>query len=996
MQRIFHRFTCVALLVTATVCAFYMPVQAETVITVTTTGDAIAEDGQCSLREALIAANTDAPLGGCPGGSGADVILFDPALPKPALFVLTQTGVNEDAAQSGDLDILDGLTISGSGAASTIIIDGNGSDRVLHIHSGVAVTIENVSIRHGNPGPGANGGGILTELTARLTISNSQLISNSALSGGAIYGVGRVTLHHSLVEDNSGGGLTNSGGLLTLNDVTVRNNRGGYGVRNQEIGALFYTVGTVENNQSGGIYNGRASANLSHIKIASNGGSGIYSTGEVLTRLTISQSQILSNTAASGAGISSQGVGARATILDTQISHNMAANAGGGIFNNSIMEISGSTLDHNAAAAGGGLQHFGGTLTLTNSTLSQNSAGDNGGGLYIGASATVKSSTLYANRAEGSGSALFVDESELIMGNTIVARADMAANCANSSGVINSAGYNLDSGSSCSFSATGDQSNSDPKLAVLAHNGGATPTHALLSGSPAIDQGDATSCPATDQRGLARPQGPQCDIGALEAGDVADLHVALTASAASVDSGEQLTYQLALTNLGPNSATSITLTNQLPLNVGLISTTVTATVASAISTTLVENGDCASTGCLRWTFPSMAAGEHLTATIAITAPATSGVLTNTARVASRTADLNTENNARTVWVAVTQPGSDQTAPGPVGNLTSSQLTATGVTLNWTPSSDNVGVTGYHIWVQKDGPAATPVQMGATEALSFTLDSLEPGTGYRLWVAAFDGAGNEAALSELAPLHVTTLAVLGVIRIVVEPPAPTVSDTISITVSSIHRDSCVPQYDSHQVGQYEIHIVSIPSGELFCTPAEIPWSYSINVGPLAAGAYTITHTLEQQQTHAYFDVRPSSTPAPTPTPTPLPTHEAKPTATAEPTAPATPVPAAPQIVDPHGQSTKEATAGQLFQYTLQATGFPPPTFALVSAPQSMTINAATGQIDWTPMASEAGLVSVTVRATNNLGSSNYTFDINVRAAHAEQQSGPHSYLPIVQK
>ncbi|MCB0082864.1 MAG: hypothetical protein KDE47_18120, partial [Caldilineaceae bacterium] len=365
-----------------------------------------------------------------------------------------------------------------------------------------------MTIRHGNPGPGANGGGILTELTARLTISNSQLISNSALSGGAIYGVGRVTLHHSLVEDNSGGGLTNSGGLLTLNDVTVRNNRGGYGVRNQEIGALFYTDGVVENNQSGGIYNGRASANLSHLKIASNGGSGVYSTGEVLTRLTISQSQILSNTAASGAGISSQGVGARATILDTQISHNMAANAGGGIFNNGIMEISGSTLDHNAAAAGGGLQHFGGALTLTNSTLSQNSAGDNGGGLYIGASATVKSSTLYANRAEGSGSAIFVDESELIMGNTIVARADMAANCANSSGVINSAGYNLDSGSSCSFSATGDQSNSDPKLAALAHNGGATPTHALLSGSPAIDQGDATSCPATDQRGLARPQGP--------------------------------------------------------------------------------------------------------------------------------------------------------------------------------------------------------------------------------------------------------------------------------------------------------------------------------------------------------------------------------------------------------------------------------------------------------------------------------------------------------
>ncbi|MEZ4660464.1 MAG: hypothetical protein R2911_23150 [Caldilineaceae bacterium] len=171
---------------------------------------------------------------------------------------------------------------------------------------------------------------------------------------------------------------------------------------------------------------------------------------------------------------------------------------------------------------------------------------------------------------------------------------------------------------------------------------------------------------------------------------------------------------------------------------------------------------------------------------------------------------------------------------------------------------------------------------------------------------------------------------------------------------------------------------------------------------------MTHTLEGQQKRAYFAV--SAPPLATPTPTPDPNP--KPTLTAEPTAPATvtPVPSAPQIVDPQGQAPKEATVGQPFRYTLQATGYPPPTFELVSGPAGMTVSnpgsvsraagqpssAATGQIDWTPTAAEIGVVAVIIRASNSLGSNDYAFEINVRAARTGNQSGPRSYLPIVQK
>jgi hypothetical protein len=75
---------------------------------------------------------------------------------------------------------------------------------------------------------------------------------------------------------------------------------------------------------------------------------------------------------------------------------------------------------------------------------------------------------------------------------------------------------NLDSDNSCGFTGPGDLPGTNPLLGPLANNGGPTDTYALLAGSPAVNAGDNTFCPATDQRGVSRPQGPACDIGAFE------------------------------------------------------------------------------------------------------------------------------------------------------------------------------------------------------------------------------------------------------------------------------------------------------------------------------------------------------------------------------------------------------------------------------------------------------------------------------------------------
>ena len=84
------------------------------------------------------------------------------------------------------------------------------------------------------------------------------------------------------------------------------------------------------------------------------------------------------------------------------------------------------------------------------------------------------------------------------------------------SGTSFDAGHNLSSDNSYTFTSVGSLNNTDPKLGPLANNGGPTLTIALLPGSPAIDAGDDSSAPPTDQRGFPRPAGPAADIGAFE------------------------------------------------------------------------------------------------------------------------------------------------------------------------------------------------------------------------------------------------------------------------------------------------------------------------------------------------------------------------------------------------------------------------------------------------------------------------------------------------
>jgi CSLREA domain-containing protein len=219
----------------------------------------------------------------------------------------------------------------------------------------------------------------------------------------------------------------------------------------------------------------------------------------------------------SGAGILVQGT---FTLEDSMIADNIAA-SGGGVFSTGSTTIRRSLVVNNSSAPddGGGLFASDGTMLVENSTIANNSAAGIGGGLVttagVGNPQVNINNVTFAGNGAASGGGIFFVNGAMSLQNTIVANSTSGGNCSGSQ--PNSLGNNLSSDSSCNFIASGDLLNTDPLLGGLSNNGGPTRTMALLTGSPAIDAGNNATCIATDQRGVPRPQGAACDIGAYEA-----------------------------------------------------------------------------------------------------------------------------------------------------------------------------------------------------------------------------------------------------------------------------------------------------------------------------------------------------------------------------------------------------------------------------------------------------------------------------------------------
>jgi hypothetical protein len=379
-----------------------------------------------------------------------------------------------------------------------------------------------------------DGGGVYSQ-GGTVTLNNSTLSNNNAsVTGGGVYNAdGTLIVNNSTFSDNSGdplissygGGINNAGGTVTVSDSIFSNNSA-----QANGGAIFHGSGTLTITNSifsgnnagngGGIMN-HATLNIANSAFlgnsASDAGGAIYG-GET----TVTESAFSGNAALDGGGIFNSGA---LMVTDSTFSGNGSGehnSVGGAISNYETATVMNSTFFQNFAYYGGGFHNWK-TFIVTNSTFSENVAvwgggiANTGNGMgAVGATLTVRNSTFSANGAQyGGGIAniflAYQNNSKLNYLNTIIANSTNGGDCYNVGDILININNIVEDGS-CSASMSGD-----PKLAPLADNGGPTPTMALLSDSPAIDAGEDTSCPATDQRGVTRPQEAACDIGAFEA-----------------------------------------------------------------------------------------------------------------------------------------------------------------------------------------------------------------------------------------------------------------------------------------------------------------------------------------------------------------------------------------------------------------------------------------------------------------------------------------------
>ena len=451
--------------------------------TLTVTND--ADSGAGSLRDAIGSA------------SNGDTIDFNLAYPATitVLFPLT---------------LGPSVTIAGPGASS-LTISGADAVGVFIVNAGAIVTISGVTIDHGSA---VSGGGIFN--AGVLTLSDS-IVSNCTLGvqlGGGIFNRGTLTLTNTTVIGNVvtgavglGGGIYNLDGTLTLAGSAVS--------RNLAVGSGSY--------QGAGILNDHGSASVTNSVISGNFTSSNSVAGDAL-----------------GGGIANVNSGSL-VVINSTVSGNFSSgngenSGGGGIWNGlpsakGSIKLTNSTVSGNTAeglGGGGGLKNLG-VATLTNSTIAGNAAlfGGSGGGIQNNGLTWLTNSTITRNTVARRGAG--VDNSGTVSFKNSIVADNPGGNCG--AGPFNfSGGYNLSDDSSCAgfFAMAGDLNATPAGLdpAGLKNNGGPTQTIALVPGSAAlnaipflslIECTDVNGVPiTTDQRGVSRPQGSGCDIGAYE------------------------------------------------------------------------------------------------------------------------------------------------------------------------------------------------------------------------------------------------------------------------------------------------------------------------------------------------------------------------------------------------------------------------------------------------------------------------------------------------
>ncbi len=475
------------------------------------TGAGIYNGGILTISGGSITDNTAVTNGGGIFSNGtvtlSGVMLGTPALPNTA-------GQGGGAYNNGTMTV-NSSSVVDSNVATGVTGGGGGlwNDGTLTVDTSVIT---------GNVATDA-GGGIHNTSGGTLTVTSSEVTSNDASAAGGI-------LNNGLGGTGSTAVITDS--LVSLNDAVNASGLGGGGIFNISFAAdvvkadLTVTDSEVSFNTSaaegaGGIRNQDSDATIGGSLIDSNdavaSGGGIRTSGTlVVTDSTLSGN----STDSSGGAIALDGDSSILQVRGSVIDGNSATNEGGGLSVGltTSADITTSSVTRNSASAGAGISNAG-TLSVTNTTVSANTASTQGGGFLTSGSLSVFSSTIATNDATNEGGGVRVIGVPTVTLTGTILWGNTGGSGKDCSGPLDSGGFNLVGSvlTPCVYGgdATDLPPGSDPMPGALGFYGETTEHHPLNAGSDAIDAGG--DCGLTvDQIGAARPDGPACDVGAIE------------------------------------------------------------------------------------------------------------------------------------------------------------------------------------------------------------------------------------------------------------------------------------------------------------------------------------------------------------------------------------------------------------------------------------------------------------------------------------------------
>lgn len=465
----------------------------------------ITVDAECSLADAIQAAESDSEIGDCPAGDGADTIHLSGDITLTA--VLPQ--ISSD------------ITIEGGG----FTISGGDSFRIFTVADG-SLAINELTLINGNA---EDGGAIKNEGT--LMISDSSFSDNAGESfGGAIFNDGMLKIAASIFENNraglDGGAIANISALNINSSSFTRNSADqfvGAGGAIVNYGELNIVGGSFTNNSAGvagGAISSKRELNISDSSFTVNSVDGEGGAiGNFAGQLSIADSSFSGNSADDGGGAIKNSSrkdlpSAQLSITGSAFTDNKTRTSGGAISNSDygVMGVSNSSFTDNSARFSGGAVVNYGELSVANSTFSDNSSEGRGGALQIVSDgrSTLSHLTVVKNSAyEGGGLHVKYTETAVYLRNSIFA-GNESGDCVAKKLSANLGNFIADG--TCDPALSGD-----PLLGSLVESEDGSPSYLpLLPGSPAIDAADPDYCTATDQIGTARPQGEACDIGAYE------------------------------------------------------------------------------------------------------------------------------------------------------------------------------------------------------------------------------------------------------------------------------------------------------------------------------------------------------------------------------------------------------------------------------------------------------------------------------------------------